>query len=64
MNTVKKTTTSNGTAGFLWFLGFLGTVVYFIQFHSGSFWLVVQAFFKAFFWPAFLVYELFRYIHV
>ena len=45
-------------AGGVWFLGFLGAVVYYIHTHSGTFWLVLLAFLKALVWPAFLVYHL------
>ncbi len=48
---------SNGGAGGLWFVGFIGALVYYLHFHSGSFWLVVLAFLKATVWPAFVVYH-------
>ena len=48
---------SNGGAGGLWFVGFIGAFVYYIHFHSGSFWLVILAFLKAIVWPAFVVYH-------
>lgn len=44
-------------AGGVWFLGFIGALVYYIHTHSGSFWLVLLATMKAFVWPAFLVYH-------
>jgi len=47
----------NGGAGGLWFLGFLGALVYYIHFHSGTFWLVVLAFLKSLVWPACVVYD-------
>ncbi len=47
---------NNGGAGGIWFLGFIGAVVYYLHFHSGTFWLVVLAFLKAIVWPAFVVY--------
>jgi hypothetical protein len=46
-----------GGAGGLWFLGFLGALCYYLHTHSGTFWLVIVAFFKALFWPAFVVYH-------
>ena len=49
---------NRGGAGGFWFLGFIGTLVYYLHFHSGTFVLVVIAIFKALFWPAFLVYYL------
>ena len=56
-NAAGKRTVSQGGAGGLWFLGFLGALVYYIHFHSGTFWLVVLAFVKAVLWPAFVVYH-------
>ena len=55
--------TANGRAarrsavGGLWFLGFLGALVYYLHTHSGTFWLVLVAFLKALVWPAFVVYH-------
>ena len=59
-----RVSSSTGGYGGLWFLGFLGTLVYFLHFHSGSFWLVVLAFWKAIFWPAYLVYYLVAFMKV
>jgi len=56
---VKNTKTvvkTGGGGGGIWFMGFVGTLVYFLHFHSGTFWLVLVAVFKAIFWPAYLVY--------
>ena len=47
-----------GGVGGLWFLGFLGALVYYLHTHSGSVWLVAVAVGKAVVWPAFLVYHL------
>ncbi|HUO47631.1 MAG TPA: hypothetical protein VMU09_02235 [Acidimicrobiales bacterium] len=41
----------------MWFLGFVRALVYYIHFHSGTFWLVVLAFVKAVLWRAFVVYH-------
>ncbi len=46
-----------GGAGGIWFLGFLGALVYYIHTHSGTFWLVLLAFMKSVIWPAFVVYH-------
>lgn len=54
----------NGGAGGLWFAGFIGALVYFIHFHSGTLWLVILAFVKAILWPAVLVYHLLIALHV
>ncbi len=54
----------NGTAagaGAVYGLGWLGAVVYNLQ-AATSFWGGVVGFFKAFFWPAFLVWELMSFL--
>jgi len=52
-----------GSSG-LWFLGFVGSLVYFLHVHSGTFWLVVVAVFKALFWPAYIIYYLLQFMHI
>ncbi len=59
-----KTVVKTGGGGGAWFLGFVGTLVYFLHYHSGSLWLVLVAIFKAIFWPAYLVYYLFRFMGI
>jgi len=54
----------HGSSGGLWFLGFVGTLVYYLHVHSGTFWLVILAFIKAILWPAFVVYHLLLFMHV
>lgn len=44
-------------------LGFIGALVYYIS-HAATFWIGVLGFFKAVFWPAFLVYELLKYLNM
>ena len=44
-------------------LGLIGALVYYIG-HATTFWLGVLGFFKAVFWPAMLVYELLKYLHM
>jgi hypothetical protein len=48
----------------IWFLGFIGALVYYLHVHSGNFWLVILAFLKAIVWPAFLVYHLLVFLKV
>ena len=48
---------SRNSNGF-YFLGFLGSAIYFIG-HSNGFWDGVLGFLKAIIWPLFLVYEAF-----
>lgn len=55
---------NKGGAGGYWFLGFLGTLVYFLHYHSGTFALVIIAIVKAIFWPAFLAYYVLRFMHI
>ncbi len=54
----KRGVANKGGAGGIWFLGFIGALVYYLHTHSGTFWLVVLALLKALVWPAFLVYHL------
>lgn len=60
-DTANKVARTGGT-GSIWFLGFVGALVYNIHYHSGTFWLVLIAIFKAVFWPAYLVYNLFKFL--
>jgi hypothetical protein len=61
--TSKNVAKSSGAGG-LWFLGFLGTLIYYLHYHSGTFWLVILAVVKALIWPAFVVYYLLRFMKV
>ena len=51
----------NGCGGALYGLGFVGALVYYIS-TATSFWSCVLGFLKALVWPAFLVYELLKYL--
>jgi len=42
-------------------LGLIGAVIYYIS-SATSFWMGVLGFFKAIVWPAFLVYELLKFL--
>lgn len=53
----RQRVTNNSGAGGVWFLGFLGALVYYIHFHSGTFGLVVLGFLKSIVWPAMVVYH-------
>jgi hypothetical protein len=44
-------------------LGIIGAIVYYFS-TATSFWLFVFGFFKAVFWPAFLVYEALKFLHM
>lgn len=53
---------SSSGAGAVYGLGMIGAAVYYIQ-HSTTFWAGVWGFLKALVWPAFLVYELLRFLN-
>jgi len=42
-------------------LGFIGSAVYYIS-HVSGFWMGVLGFLKAIVWPAFLVFDLLKYL--
>lgn len=48
--------------GAVYGVGFIGAAVYFIS-TATSFWIGVIGFLKALVWPAFLVYELFKFLY-
>lgn len=54
---VKKSAPSGAVYG----LGFIGAAIYFIS-HATGFWVGVLGFLKALVWPAFLVYELLKFV--
>lgn len=47
--------------GMVYFLGFIGAAIYYVQAASG-FWAGVVGVLKALVWPAFLVYEILRMV--
>jgi hypothetical protein len=52
----------HGGTGAVYGLGFIGAVIYYIQAANG-FWGGVLGILKAFVWPAFLVFDLLKYLH-
>jgi len=56
-----KVYSGRGCSGAIYGLGFLGAVIYYIQ-TATSFWMGVVGVLKALVWPAFLVYELLKYL--
>ena len=58
-----KSRCSSGATGCIWFLGFVGSAVYFIQ-QATSFGVGVVGLLKALVWPAFLVYHLFSFLKI
>lgn len=47
--------------GMIYFLGVIGAAVYYVQ-RAGDFWGGVIGILKAAIWPAFLIYELLKYL--
>jgi len=55
-NDIQRNAPSSAVYG----LGIIGAAVYYIS-HAIGFWMGVVGFLKALVWPAFLVYEAFKY---
>ncbi|NIO21276.1 MAG: hypothetical protein GTN76_11210 [Candidatus Aenigmarchaeota archaeon] len=51
----------SGTGGCIYFLGFIASLIYYVT-TAPDLWGAVVGFFKAIFWPAFLVYGLLLFI--
>ncbi len=58
-----KKHSSSGTAGAVWFLGFIGAIVYFMQ-QADSFTTVIIGILKALVWPALLIYNLLDFLKI
>lgn len=50
-----------GGNGAIYGLGFIGALIYFIG-HATTFWAGVLGFFQALVWPAYVVYELLKFL--
>ena len=57
----KNVVSSCGCGGGIYFFGFIGALIYYIQ-HATGFWNGVWGVVKAIFWPGSLLYELLLYI--
>ena len=57
---MKKTIKENTSGSAVYCLGVIGAAIYFIG-NAATFWVGVVGALKAFVWPAFLVYEAFKY---
>ena len=53
----------NGASEVVYGLGLIGAWVYYFS-HAATFWLDVLGFFKGIVWPAMLVYEMLKYLHM
>jgi len=51
-----------GGGGAVYGLGMIGAVIYYIQYAS-SFWVGVLGILKAIVWPAFMIYDLLKFLH-
>jgi len=60
---IEKNVCNCHSGGAVYGLGFIGAAVYYIS-QAGGFWMGTLGFLKALVWPAFLVYELFKYLAV
>lgn len=58
---MSKNNAPDSGSSFMYFLGFIGALVYYIQ-HAATFWDALLGILKALFWPAFLVYQLLEYL--
>jgi hypothetical protein len=58
-----KVIRASGASEAVYGLGLIGAWVYYIS-HAATFWLGVLGIFKGIFWPAMLVYELLKYLHM
>lgn len=56
-NKHKKVSSSHGTSGALYFVGFIGSLVYWMQAAIG-FGAVITGILKSMVWPAYIVYKL------
>ncbi len=59
----RKVVHSTAASAPVYGLGFIGALVYYIQF-ADSFWIGVLGFLKAIVWPAMLVYEMLKYLNM
>jgi hypothetical protein len=62
-NCDSKCNCNKAGGGCLYGIGFIGSAVYFIS-TATSFWGGVWGFLKSLVWPAFLVFELFKFLRI
>jgi hypothetical protein len=58
-----KVIRQGGASEAVYGLGLIGAWIYYFT-HAASFWLGVLGFFKGIVWPAMLVYEVLKYLHM
>lgn len=52
----------NGGNGLVYCLGVIGALIYYVP-AADQFWPVIVAILKSFVWPAFVVYDLLKFLH-
>jgi len=57
-----KDKSEKATTSALYFMGFIGAVIYFIS-QAAGFWTGVLGFLKALVWPVFIVYETLKFLY-
>ena len=62
-NSIVKVTHEHGPKGFVFFVAYIGAVVYFFQ-QSPDFWGFILALLKAAVWPAFVLYHAMQALQV
>lgn len=62
-NQLVKITSNHGPGGFMFFVAYVGAVIYFFN-QEPHFWGFVAALFKAIVWPAYLLYHVLQVLHV
>ena len=58
---MKKQIQNSGPSSAIYGLGFIGAAIYYLSTATG-FWMGLLGFFKALVWPAFLVYEMLKWL--
>ena len=61
MKKIKNKIHKGCSGGALYFMGFVGAAVYYLG-NATTFWTGVLGFLKALVWPAFIVYELLKFL--
>lgn len=61
--TTVRVINDHGPMGYVLFMSWVGALVYF-ESQAYNFWTVIVAFFKACVWPAYLLFYLFRLLHI
>lgn len=59
---MKKQIQNGGTSSAIYGLGLIGSAIYYISAATG-FWMGVVGFLKALVWPAFVVYEILKFLN-